>query len=143
MNRNDDFDLDLQDDDFLKKYTEKLFEKSLFTEFTNEETLIDLSLHQSLIVNFLSKNFSKCLKMNESLKKIAKNYKNIKFGFINVDNCPKMCQALKIKVLPFVGFFKDGYFVDHLVGFEKVGNGDQLKIDDLERYINNSEICKK
>ena len=135
-------DFDFEDDDFLKKYTEKLLEKSIFPEFTNEESLIELSLHQKLIVNFYSKNFSKCLKMNECLKKIAKNFQKIKFGSINVENCPKMCQALKIKVLPFVGFFKDGYFVDKLVGFEKLGNSDTLRAEDLENFIKKSEMCK-
>lgn len=136
-------DFDFEDDDFLRKYTEKMLFKSIYTEFTDEESLINLSLHQKLIIHFYAKTFKKCTKMNESLRKIAPKFQNIKFGCINVENCPKMCQALKIKVLPFLGFFKDGFFVDQLVGFEKIGNSEMLNTDDLEQFIRESEMCKE
>lgn len=138
---NDDFDF--EEDDFIKEYTEKMLSKSIFTEFTDEEALISLSLHQRLIVHFFSKNFKKCRMMNESLKKIAIKFPDIKFGYIDVENCPKMCQALKIKVLPFLGFFKDGFFIEQLVGFEKIGNSEVFRIEDLEGFIKNSEMCKQ
>lgn len=135
-------ELEFEDDEFLRKYTEKMLFKSIYTEFTDEESLIGLSLHQRLVVHFYSKKFKKCVIMNESLRKIAVNFPNIKFGFIDVENCPKMCLALKIKVLPFLGFFKDGFFVDQLVGFEKIGNSEKLKSEDLEAFIRQSEMCK-
>jgi thioredoxin-like negative regulator of GroEL len=138
-NKREDFDF--EDDDFLRQYTEKMLSKSIFTEFTDEESLINLSMHQKLIVHFYSRNFKKCRFMNESLRKIAVKFPDIKFGFIDVENCPKMCQALKIKVLPFLGFFKDGFFIEQLVGFEKIGNSEIFKIEDLENFIKSSEIC--
>lgn len=136
--------LEVSDDEFLKAYTEKLFkEYSNFLEYSDEDELIELTTKKTILVHFYSSSFTKCLKMKEALKMLSKKLPNIIFASIDVEKAPKMCNSLKIRVLPFLGFFKDGYFVDHLVGFEKIGNSDRLDIDKLEKYIKSSELFKE
>lgn len=134
-------DSDFSDDEFMKDYTQKLFkEYSNFREYTDEDELINLTTTKTLLVHFYSPSFPKCLKMIEALKELSKKYPKLIFACISVEKCPKMCASLKIRVLPFLGFFKDGYFIDQLVGFEKIGNSERLDIRKLEEYIKTSEI---
>lgn len=134
---------DESDDAFLKSYKEKLLKKlSNFNEYTDEEELINITTEKKIIVHFYSSSFKKCKLMNEVLKKIAKNFPSLNFGIINVGKCPKMCTSLKIKVLPFLAFFKDGFFIDEVVGFEKIGNNENLNEEMLEKYIRDNEIYK-
>ena len=80
--------------------------------------------------------------MSKALGIMAIKFPQIKFMSIKVQNCPKMCKSLGITTLPYLGFFKDGYFIDKLIGFEKLGNKGYFEIDDLENYIKNSKILK-
>ncbi|ELA41734.1 uncharacterized protein VICG_01238 [Vittaforma corneae ATCC 50505] len=140
---NDSSDFDDSDDEFMKTYTKNLMKRlSNFQEYTDEEELIDLTTERKIIVHFYSPAFKKCQKMNEALKQVSVKFPSLNFGCINVEKCPKMCASLKIKVLPFLAFFKDGFFVDEIVGFEKFGNCNILKIEMLEEYIKESEMCR-
>lgn len=136
-------DVDFSDDDFVKEYTEKLIKKHTnIREYTDEHELMALTSHERMIVHFYSPAFKKCQLMNETLRKVAVKYPKIRFGLINVQNCPEMCASLKIKILPFLAFFRDGFFVDEVVGFEKFGNSDALKTEMLEKYISECVISK-
>lgn len=142
--RNDNFESEFVDDEFMRKYTEKQLKRySNFQEYTDEAALIKLTTTETLIIHFYSQKFPKCTLMNKALACIAPKFPTVKFGCINVEKCPTMCGSLKIGVLPFLGFFKDGYFVDDIVGFEKIGNSDVLSAEKLENYIKESEICSE
>lgn len=136
-------DFEDADDEFMKTYTENLIKRlSNFQEYTDEEALISLTAERKMIVHFYAPAFKKCQKMNEALKQVSVKFPGLSFVCINVEKCPSMCASLKIKVLPFLAFFKDGFFIDEVVGFEKFGNCDILKVERLEEYIKESEICK-
>jgi len=139
-------DLDFNDpnDEFVRKYTEKLLKKhSNFREYTDEQELIALTTHKRMIIHFYSPTFKKCKQMNLALQEIAARHPKIHFGVIDVQNCPEMCISLKIKVLPFLGFFKDGFFIDQVVGFEKFGNGETLNSELVVKFISENEISKE
>jgi len=132
------------DDDFLREYTKKRFYKAMeFTEFQEEENLIQLTLSKTIVVHFFKPEFEKCKFMNKALKIISMKFPLIKFGWINVENCPKMCQSLEINTLPFVAMFKGGYLVDCLVGFEKLGGNERFDISALERVLKESNLFSK
>lgn len=137
----------LEDDEFIKSYTEKLLKRSLeLREYTDEEELIRLTTHETMVIHFYNPSFEKCRYMNSVLQKMSSKFPKVRFGFINVENSPKMCASLGIRVLPFLGFFRDGYFVDKLVGFENLGvltSAGMFQVDELERFIRNSEIAKR
>lgn len=142
-NHNEDIDFDFEDEAFLRAYTQKMLQKTLeLTEYVDEQELIMQTMTQTMIVHFYGARFSKCALMNKALEHLIPKFPEIKFCFINAEKCPKMTASLKVSVLPFLGFFKGGYFVDHLVGFEKLGGQDTLEFSDLERFIRNSNISK-
>lgn len=142
-NLENDMDFDFENDEFIKAYTQKLLDKSRqLTEFTNEEELISLTSTETMIIHFYNPYFKKCSLMNNILKQITSKFPDIKFGAINVQNCPKMAKSLGITVLPFLGLFKNGYFVDQLVGFEKLGNKPTFDLEDLANFILKSNIYK-
>ncbi|KAI5152372.1 hypothetical protein ENBRE01_2779 [Enteropsectra breve] len=143
MNARDDFDLDCDDDEFIKRYTAKQM-KQVFgvISFEDEEELITLTEKIPIIISFYKSNFRKCIFMNKALEAIAPDFKKIKFATIDVSKCPKMVESLDIQVLPYLGFFRDGYFVDKLVGFEKLGNTQCFELKKLREYISNSPITK-
>lgn len=140
----EDSDFSDPSDEFMKKYTEKLLKKySNFREYSDEQELIALTAHKKMIIHFYSPTFKKCQQMNKTLQDIAPKLPEMHFGIINVKNCPEMCTSLNIKVLPFLAFFKDGFFIDHVVGFEKFGNSDTLRPELLVKFIAENEISKE
>ena len=141
--KNTDLDFDFEEDEFIQSYARKEFMKNLKVfDFTDEEELIELTMNKTIIIHFYDSSFSKCNFMSKALGIMAIKFPQIKFMSIKVQNCPKMCKSLGITTLPYLGFFKDGYFIDNLIGFEKLGNKGYFEIDDLENYIKNSKILK-
>lgn len=138
-----ELELDSEDDLFMRQYARELMQKNGgLEEYKTEDEVILMTTEKTLIVHIYHPSFKKCELMNSVLRKIAPEFPHIKFASINVQNCPHMASSLRLKILPFLGFFKGGYFVDHLVGFEKLGNRDALEPADLIRYIKESYICQ-
>ncbi len=141
LNSKETWESEFEDDEFIREYTRNLMKKiSRVIEYTDEEELIKLTYSEVMIVHFYHPSFKKCELMNTALEKISRNFPDIKFFKINVDKAPKMCKSLDISVLPFLGFFKNGFIVDFLVGFEKLGNGESFDFEMLTDYIKNSNI---
>lgn len=137
------FELDSEQNELLQSYAKSLLarNKGLFTEYTDEQELIDLTTSQTMVIHFYKPTFAKCVHMNKALHAIAPKFPGIKFGCINVLIAPHMSESLKIKALPFLAFFKDGYFIDQHVGYEKLGNTNTpFALEALERYISNSQL---
>lgn len=142
---NDEF-INLDDDDFIKDYTLRQLNKSIeLKEYTNENELIKLTTTETMIIHFCEPSYKTCKAMNTGLQKCSLKFKNIRFGYINVYNCPLMAQSLEIQTLPFVGFFKQGFLIDELTGFEKLKKSNLtgiLDIIELEKYIEAHAILK-
>lgn len=130
-----------EDEVFLREYTTRMMkQRKRIVEYEDEEELIELTQYKRMIIHFYKETFQKCKIMNEALNKLATRMKDADIGYIKVENAQKMCKSLGIRTLPFVGFFKDGHFVDELVGFEKLGNGESITDLELEKYIINSKF---
>lgn len=137
----DEFDVS---DEFIQKYTQRLIDKhSNIREYTNEAEIMALTADRAMVVHFYSPAFKKCSRMNEALRDVAGKFPGILFCLANIQNCPEMCTSLGVRVLPFLAFFKDGFYIDHAVGFEKFGNSDSFKTERLHKYIAENEICKE
>lgn len=142
----DSLDHIFEDDDFMTEYTLKKLEKAFEVhEYKDETELIKLTVTKTMIIHFYEPSYKTCKSINEALKKLTKKFPGVHFGFISVYDCPLMVESLKIQTLPFLGFFKEGYFVDELIGFEKLDKSKKtgiLNVDELENYIKNSIISK-
>ncbi|ORD95592.1 PLP1 [Hepatospora eriocheir] len=127
-------------DDFLKSYAQKKFNdlKSNFKEYTDEEELINKTIEGkgTLVVHFFSEEFEKCKILNKKLEEVVREYEKIEFVKINANNCPKMCKSLEIQTLPFLCVFKDGYLINSSVGFEKLGNKENIDQNSLKLFLN-------
>ncbi|KAF7685223.1 Phosducin-like protein 3 [Cucumispora dikerogammari] len=110
------------------------------TEIPTEEIFISKSKTEKMIVHFYSSKFKLCEQMNLVLKEIVKDYKNIGFYKIDAEKCPLVCSKLRIGVLPFLGFFKGGYFVGSQIGFEGIGDV-KCDVNQLRKVINKSELA--
>lgn len=140
----EDTSSDLSDDEFIRSYTERMMRSLELREYTDEEELIRLTTYETMVIHFHDPSFERCRYMNDALLRASSRFPHIRFGTINVNNCPKMCASLKIRVLPFLGFFRDGYFVDKLVGFEglALNNMGTFHVDELVQFVRSSEIAK-
>lgn len=130
---------DSENEELVRQYAAKLMaRRNVLLESVSEDELIAMTTQKTMVIHFFKDGFQKCEIMNEALRQLAIKHPEIRFVYVRVENAPKMCASLKIVVLPFVGFFKDGYFVDELVGFEKLGNKEKISCNDLEKYLKNN-----
>ncbi|KAM0673403.1 hypothetical protein GVAV_003094 [Gurleya vavrai] len=111
------------------------------TTYNNEYTLIQKSKKDTMIVHFFDEKFRKCKIMDKNLEKVVTYFKGIEFARIDANFCPTFTKKLNIGTLPFLAFFKDGFYVDQAVGFEGFGK-ETFEVEDLVKFIKNSEMFK-
>ncbi|KAF9764625.1 Phosducin-like protein 3 [Nosema granulosis] len=139
---NETQDIDVDDEVFLKYKQERMKELlGTIEEITVERDLIEKSQRETMIVHFYKDDFKACAIMNKELNNLFKDIENIKFYKIKAEICPIVTSKLNISVLPFLGFFKDGYFVDQVVGFEGCGD-ERFDREKLKKRILESNIYK-
>lgn len=124
-----------------KRISELREESSGLIELKSEEELVRKSKLDTMIVHFYKPEFRKCQIMNHNLEKVSGNFSGIEFYKIRADLCDFVAGRLYISELPFLAFFKDGYFVDWVTGFEGLGD-DWFEAEDLVELIQNSNIFK-
>ncbi|WUR03848.1 thioredoxin [Vairimorpha necatrix] len=133
----------LVEDEIYEKYKSQRIKELLkeIPEIVTENELIKLTQHETMIVHFYDDTFETCKIMNKELNKIYKDFENISFYKIKADICPIVTNKLEIKILPFLGFFKNGFFVDQIVGFEGMGD-ERFNPEKLRNKIRDSNIYK-
>ena len=110
-----------EDAAFLESYRRKLFDRYSFLNVqTDEDEVIKRLLDEKIILHVFKPSFKKCQHMDKGLREIAPRFPDTKFWSINIESCPKIIASLCITVLPFLGCFRDGLYVSHLVGFENL-----------------------
>lgn len=140
-------DLELPSDDEVfikykaKRISELREESDGLIELTSEAELVRKSKTDTMIVHFYKPEFRKCQIMNHNLEKVSRTLSGIGFYKIRADLCYLVTERLSITSLPFLAFFKDGYFVDSVTGFEGLGD-DWFEAEDLVELIQNSGIFK-
>jgi len=58
-----------------------------------------------------------CRMLAPTLDELEREYPDVKFGKINVDNEPELARAFKVQSIPFVALVKDNVFLDMSVGY--------------------------
>lgn len=131
-----------QDDEAFMRYREKRIQElyGRIDDIPAEKELIEKTKSLKMIVHFYKPEFSRCKIMDRRLEEIKDYFPGIQFYRVNAEMCPIVARKLEIRVLPFLGFFKDGYFVDQVVGFEKLG--DDVELEALKKRILESNIFK-
>ena len=133
------------ENELLTQYQKKRYQELVnimtpgITEIKSEEELIAKTKVEKMIVHFYKDGFKFCNEIDGGLKKISKEYGDIKFYRIRAEICPLVCEKLNIQVLPFLAFFKNGFFVGQHVGLEKVGDS-HCDLNMLKEMINKSEL---
>ncbi|KAF7682517.1 Phosducin-like protein 3 [Astathelohania contejeani] len=143
----DEFEFD-SDDEIVIKYKQKRLNelqsiagKGSVRTLYDESDLIYKTKRDTMIVHFYDDRFEKCKIMDYNLEKIANGFKDIEFIRIEAARCGLVTQRLGIRVLPFLGFFKKGFFVDSVVGFEGLGT-ESFESEDLKKLIKSSNLYK-
>ncbi|RVD91977.1 thioredoxin [Tubulinosema ratisbonensis] len=136
---------DFSDDEIFAKYRKRRindFKKQKeVKELKTEEELMKKSMSDTMIVHFYKEEFLRCKIMNEALERVCHKFRDIDFYKAKAENCLVITEKLNIQALPFLGFFHKGFFVDYIVGFEKIGEN-ELKEEELISFIKNSNIYK-
>lgn len=140
-----DTDFSSEDEVYVKykaqRFSEMQKESRCLMEFYSEPELIRKSKRDTMVVHFYKPEFNKCQIMNQKLEDVSRCFSDIEFYKIDASICNLVTAKLDIKILPFLAFFKNGFFVDSLIGFEDLGKH-WFETDDLVNLIKNSNIYK-
>lgn len=132
-----------QDDEAFMRYRERRLRElcGKVASIPCERELIEKTKSLKMIVHFYKAEFKRCAVMGRRLEEVRDSFPEIGFYRVDAEVCPMVARKLEIRVLPFLGFFKDGYFVDQVVGFERLGD-DDVDAEALRRRILDSNIFK-
>ena len=67
-------------------------------------------------VKFGAKWCQPCKQVDVQLEKLEKEFENVKFLSLDIDNIPKLAQKYQVKSLPTIILFKNGREVKRIVG---------------------------
>ncbi|ODQ64934.1 thioredoxin-like protein [Nadsonia fulvescens var. elongata DSM 6958] len=110
----------------------------------SEKELLDLtSKTKHSVVHFYHPDFKRCAIMHEKLKILANKHLSCKFVRIKVEDAPFLVTRLNIQVLPCVLAFVDGKEKLKLIGFERLGNKDDFKAEQLETLLISSNVIRR
>lgn len=131
------------DDEIFEQYKKKRMQElcSTVQDIVSECELIEKTKTLTMIVHFYKLTFNRCKAMDNKLREISKEFPDILFYRVDAEICPTVVNKLGVKVLPFLGFFKEGYFVDQLVGFDNIGN-ESIDMGKFRSRIKNSNVYK-
>ena len=88
------------------------------TVITKENFDAEVEKCDSLVVIDLYADWcGPCKMLAPILSELEREYENVKFGKINVDNEPELAAAFKVKSIPMVALVKDNTFLDFSVGY--------------------------
>ncbi len=106
----------------LKKLKKDL-EKNKMTETKSEPKKVDESnfeafkeKHNKAVIDAWAEWCGPCKKLEPVIKDLAKEYEDVAFGKLNVDENQGIAARYGIRAIPTLFFFKNGELVDQLTG---------------------------
>ena len=60
-----------------------------------------------------------CMMLAPTMEELEREYPDVKFCKVNVDNDPDVARLFKVESIPFIAFVKDNVFLDFSVGYVK------------------------
>ncbi|EPR79653.1 Thioredoxin [Spraguea lophii 42_110] len=129
------------DDEEFKKYKENRKKQltQIVHEITDERFLIKKIFKDRVILHVYKNEFTTCKRVNTILDKLVGLYPQIQFYKIEAEKAPIISEKLEIKTLPYLGLFAGGYYIDSIVGLDKVGGMD-FNLMEFKNYIDKSDI---
>lgn len=82
----------------------------------NFETEVEKS-QQLVVIDLYADWCGPCRMLAPSLEELEREYPDVKFCKINVDNDPEFAKLFKVQSIPFVALVKNNTFLDMSVGF--------------------------
>lgn len=81
----------------------------------NFETEVEKS-QQLVVIDLYADWCGPCRMLAPSLEELEREYPDVKFCKINVDNDPELARIFKVQSIPFVALVKNNTFLDMSVG---------------------------
>ncbi len=69
-----------------------------------------------VVIDFYADWCGPCRMLSPTMAELEREYANVKFCKVNVDDCPELARMFKIRSIPFVAFVKNNTFLDMTVG---------------------------
>ena len=87
-------------------------------ELTNNSFKKEVEEHKGLVVIDLWAPWcGPCMMLAPTMEELRKEYPDVKFCKVNVDNEQELARAFKVESIPFVAFVKDNTFIDFSIGY--------------------------
>ena len=71
-----------------------------------------------------------CMMLAPTMEALEREYPDVKFCKVNVDDEPDVARLFKVESIPFIAFVKDNVFLDFSVGYVKKEKLSEL----IEKY---------
>lgn len=116
-----------------------------YREIVQDEFLPEVTKTHKCLLHFYHRDFETCKIMDHHLKKLAPQYMECKFLYINAEKSPFFVEKLGVQVLPTIVCFIDGMVVDKVIGFEGLGKDlpddkkNEFQTRDLARRLGEGE----
>lgn len=72
--------------------------------------------YETLIIDFYADWCNPCTALSAIIDRVAKNYPNVTFGKVNIDEEEELAMGFEVRSIPFVVKIKNGKIVDSFVG---------------------------
>ena len=85
---------------------------------TKESFKSEVAEHKGLVViDFYADWCGPCRMLAPVMDELEREYPDVKFCKVNVDNEPELAKEFKVQSIPFIALVKDDTFVDMSVGY--------------------------
>ena len=113
------------------QYNEVASDKEFFAEAKDSPRLV---------CHFYRDSTFRCKIVDKHLSILAPKHLETKFLKVNAERCRFLVQKRDVRVLPTIELFKDGKFVDRIVGFDDLGGKDDFSTEMMEWRIAQSGV---
>jgi len=87
-------------------------------ELTAESFKKEVEEHNGLaVIDLWATWCGPCMMLAPTMEELEKEYPDVKFCKVNVDNEQELARAFKVESIPFVAFVKGNTFIDFSIGY--------------------------
>jgi len=98
-------------------------------EITSAEQFEEiLGKNPKVAVDFMATWCGPCRLISPVFKQLSEQFKDIVFVSVDVDKVPAVAQKYSVRAMPTFMMFKDGEKCDDIMGANKVGLEDKIKV---------------
>ena len=94
----------------------KIMEKIPVVELTSQNFNQEIMKNELMLVDFWAEWCGPCKSMHPIFNRMAKKYKQVRFGRLNVDNAQDIATTYSVKSIPTFIMFRNGKIMNTMVG---------------------------